>query len=66
MNAINQVLLAVAGIAILLAALMGLEIIPTDLNNVSGRGFLDLAAACSLFVIAVHATKPFGGGGGEE
>ena len=63
MNAINQILVAVAGLAIVIAALMGLDLIPTDLNQVSGRGFLDLAMACSLFVIAVHQTKPFGGGG---
>lgn len=63
MKAINQILLAAAGIAILLAALMGLNVVQTDIMEVSGRGFLDLATACSLFAIALHLVKPFGGGG---
>lgn len=63
MNAINQLLLAAAGIAILLAALMGLNVIASDIMEVSGRGFLDLATACSLLAIALHLVKPFGGGG---
>jgi hypothetical protein len=64
MKTLNQLLLAAAGIAILLAALMGLNLIASDIMEVSGRGFLDLASACSLLAIALHVVKPCGGGEG--
>ena len=65
MKVIILILLAVSAIALLLAALMGLNIITGHLMQVGGRGFLELSTACSLLAIALHIIKPIGGGGTE-
>ena len=59
MKIIALILMAVSAIALILAGLMGLNIIKTDLLNVSGVGFLQLSMACSLLAIAIHVVKPF-------
>lgn len=65
MNVINQILMLVSAIALIIAVLMGVNIITTDLLQVSGRGFLELSIACSLLAIGLQVVKPFGGGGAE-
>ena len=66
MKPVVTVLMIASGIALILAAMMGFNIGPGNILAISGRGFLDLSIACSLFVIAVHLAKPFGNGGGSE
>lgn len=62
MRTIAQIMMAISGIALFLAALMGLNILKVALLNVSGTGFVALSAACSLFAIGLHLIKPFGKG----
>lgn len=61
MKAIATILMVISAIALILASLMGLNII-TAILNVSGTGFLALSAACSLCAIGLHLIKPFGKG----
>lgn len=61
MKAIATILMVISAIALILASLMGLNII-TAILNVSGTGFLALSAACSLYAIGLHLIKPFGKG----
>lgn len=61
-----QILMVAAGVSLILAILMGFDIIKSDILNVSGRGFIELSMGCSLYAIGLHVAKPFGGGGAEE
>lgn len=63
MKVLSQILMIVSAIALAIAVLMGVNVIGTDIWLVSGRGFLELSMACSLFAIALQVVKPFGGGG---
>ena len=63
MNTIAQILLVISAIALIIAALFGLNIIQTALLGVSGMGFTALSTACSLLAIAINLVKPFGGSG---
>ena len=65
MKVVNQILMVVSAIALIIAVLMGVNIIQSDIMNVSGRGFLELSIACSLWAIGSQVVKPFGGGGSE-
>ena len=67
MKIVVQILMAVSGIALILAGIMGLDIISNDILNISGRGFLELSIATVLYAVALHVIQPFGGqGGGAE
>ncbi len=65
MKVINQVLMIVAGVSLIIAVLMGVNVISSDIMNISGRGFLELSMACSLWAIGNQVVKPFCGGGAE-
>ena len=58
MKIVTCILMAVSGIALLLAALMGLDIIKTDIWHVSGMGMCLFSLACSLYAIVLHLVKP--------
>jgi hypothetical protein len=58
MKTIGMILMAVSAIALILAALMGVDIIKTAIWNVSGTGFLLLSIACSVHAVAIHILKP--------
>jgi len=60
MKAVVMILMIASALALILAAMMGFNIGPENILGISGRGFLDLSMACSLFVIATHLAKPFG------
>ena len=62
MKTIAMILMAISAIALILAALMGLNVIQTAILQVSGTGFLALSTACSLYAIGLHLVKPFGKG----
>ena len=64
MKVILQILMVASAISLVLAILMGFNLIQSDIMNVSGRGFLELSIACSLYAIGLAVAKPFGGGGG--
>ena|GEM_PF-1832771 len=66
MKVLVQILMVAAGVSLILAILMGFDIIKSDILNVSGRGFIELSMGCSLYAIGLHVAKPFGGGGAEE
>ncbi len=57
MKIIIMILLAVAALGLILAVLMGLNIIQTTLLNLDGRDFCLLSMACSLFGYR-HAHDP--------
>ena len=61
MKMVAVVLMGISAIALILAALMGVNILRTPLLNVEGTGFLELSMACSLFAIAMRVVKPFEG-----
>ncbi len=63
MNAVILILMIASGIALIIGALFGLDIIQSAWLNVSGTGFLYLSMAASLYAIGLHIIKPFGGGG---
>ncbi len=65
MKTVVQILMVAAGLALILAILMGFNLITSDIWNVSGRGFLELSIACTIYAIGVGVLKPFGGGNGE-
>ncbi|OGG55872.1 MAG: hypothetical protein A3F84_21300 [Candidatus Handelsmanbacteria bacterium RIFCSPLOWO2_12_FULL_64_10] len=62
MKTIVLILMLISAVALVLAALMGLDILKTAIMNVSGTGFLMLSIACSLYAIGLHFTKLFGKG----
>ena len=58
--------MAAAGIALIMAILMGFDIVETDVLNVSGSEFIALSMGCSLYAIGLNVAKPFGGDGAGE
>jgi hypothetical protein len=66
LKVLTQILMAAAGISLILAILMGFDIIKSDILNVSGRGFIELSMGCSLYAIGLTIAKPFGGDGAGE
>ena len=61
MKIIIMILLAIAAISLILAVLMGVNLIQTTLLNLDGRDFCLLSAACSLLAIGLHIIRPLGG-----
>jgi hypothetical protein len=61
MKTINLILLAVSAIALILAVLMGINIIQTTLLNLDGRDFCLFSVACTLLAIGLHIIQPLGG-----
>ena len=68
MSILVKILMGASGVALILAILMGFNIVQGDLLNVSGRGFLELSIAGTLYAMGLHFITPFGGGdgGGSE
>ena len=66
MKILIQILMVVSAVALILSALMGFELIKTEIWNLDGRDFCLLALAITLYAIALGVLKPFGGGGGSE
>ena len=58
MKIVTCILMAVSGITLLLAALMGLDIIKTDIMNVGGMGLCAFSSASSLYAIVLRFAKP--------
>ena len=50
----------------IMAILMGFDIVETDVLNVSGSEFIALSMGCSLYAIGLNVAKPFGGDGAGE
>ena len=65
MDAIIKILMVLGGVFLIIAGLYALPVISSALWGVSGSGFLYGSIGCSIYAIALHIVKPFGGGGGE-
>jgi len=63
MKVVVQILMVISGISLILSALFWVNILQSDILNVSGQGFLSACVACAMYAIALQVTKPFGGGG---
>jgi hypothetical protein len=63
MKTIVLILMVISAIALILAVLMGLNIIKTAIMNITGRDLVALSTACSMYAIGIHLTKPFEKGG---
>lgn len=63
MRIVVQILMIASAVSLVLAILMGFNLIAEDILNVSGRGFLELSVACAIYAACMQYLKPFGGDG---
>jgi hypothetical protein len=59
MRITNLILLAISAIALILAALVGIQVLSALYLGVGGKGLCEFSAACSLLAIAFQVIKPF-------
>ncbi len=59
MKIVILILMAASGISLVLAALMGVNLMTNSIWGVSGTSMCAFSAACSLYAGALRLVKPF-------